>query len=193
MAKLFGGKDPFEDPFFNEPFERLFDWKNEFDGQPSSRKQITIDEINPDGDDTHHAQEATDQSKQLVKKNPKKKSTNQGMQSLSYRRVAYGGLNGWYYSCSEGRMTGRDGVVLAEIKEEDKTIGESLHTISKGIRDKGMGEAIGKAFQVWIGLYLGWPFLRLEYYGFWEMFNLMISPRVLLREQEELSLLTRRK
>ncbi|GAA0172354.1 intercellular signal molecule [Lithospermum erythrorhizon] len=60
-----------------------------------------------------------------------------GMQSLSYRRVAYGGLNGWYYSCSEGRMTGRDGVVLAEIKEEDKTIGESLHTISKGIRNKG--------------------------------------------------------
>ncbi|GAA0172351.1 hypothetical protein LIER_26195 [Lithospermum erythrorhizon] len=78
MAKLFGGKDPFEDPFFSEPFERLFDWKNEFDGQPSSRKQITIDEINPDGDDTHHAQEATDESKQLVKKNPKKKSTNQG-------------------------------------------------------------------------------------------------------------------
>lgn len=139
MAKFFGGKDPFEDPFFSEPFESLFDWKNQFvfDEQPSSKKQITIEEMNPDSGDTDHAQETTEQTKQLVKKNSKKKSANKGTQRLSYKRVAYGGLNGWYYTCSEGRMTGEDGVVLAEIKEEDKTIGESLHTISKGIRDKG--------------------------------------------------------
>lgn len=42
-----------------------------------------------------------------------------------------------YYTCSEGRMIGPDGVVLAEMKEEDKMIGESLHTISKGIHNKG--------------------------------------------------------
>lgn len=42
-----------------------------------------------------------------------------------------------YYICSEGKMIGPDGVVLAEMKEEDKTIGESLHTISKGIHNKG--------------------------------------------------------
>nr|XP_027106434.1 uncharacterized protein LOC113726764 isoform X2 [Coffea arabica] len=42
-----------------------------------------------------------------------------------------------YYTCSEGRMNGGDGVFLAEMKEEDKIVGESLHTISKGIHDKG--------------------------------------------------------
>lgn len=33
-----------------------------------------------------------------------------GMQSFSFRRVAYGGINGTYYSCTEGRRVGDDGV-----------------------------------------------------------------------------------
>lgn len=69
-----------------------------------------------------------------------------------------------YYSSSFGKMTGGDGVsgifmwdgvvlvinivlilifllsleqvVLTEMKEEDKIVGESLHTLSKGIHDK---------------------------------------------------------
>lgn len=37
--------------------------------------------------------------------------------SFVYRRVAYGGLDGMYYTCSEGRVTGGDGV-SAEILTE---------------------------------------------------------------------------
>ncbi|KAG5597737.1 hypothetical protein H5410_038969, partial [Solanum commersonii] len=106
MSKLFGGKTPFNDPFFTEPFGG---WNDPLDVQQDSRKQITIEELNPESDG--------------------------GSQSFSYRRVSYGGLNGTYYTCSEGRMIGPDGV--SKMKEEDKTIGESLHTISKGIHNKG--------------------------------------------------------
>ncbi|GKD45451.1 hypothetical protein Tco_1270096, partial [Tanacetum coccineum] len=48
--------------------------------------------------------------------------------SFSYRRVAYGGVNGVYYSSSIGQRTGGDGVMLLEMKEEDKTVGQALHT-----------------------------------------------------------------
>ncbi|GKC72473.1 putative myeloid leukemia factor, partial [Tanacetum coccineum] len=57
--------------------------------------------------------------------------------SFSYRRVAYGGVNGVYYSSSIGQRTGGDGVMLLEMKEEDKTVGQALHTISRGIHEKG--------------------------------------------------------
>ncbi|XP_060218844.1 uncharacterized protein LOC132645711 isoform X2 [Lycium barbarum] len=136
MSKFFGGKDPFDDPFFKEPFGGWFGWNDPFDGQQGSGKQITIEELNPEGDGDQ-AQENSEPSKDLVVKNKKPSKKSNGSHSLSYRRVAYGGLNGMYYSCSEGRMTGPDGVVLAEMKEDNKTIGESLHTISKGIHDKG--------------------------------------------------------
>lgn len=136
MAKLFGGKDPFDDPFFSEPFGGLFGWNDPYNGHQGSRKQITIEELNPEGDGDH-AQESSEPRKDLVVKNKKPSKKSNGSHSFSYRRVAYGGLNGMYYTCSEGRMTGSDGVVLAEMKEEDKTIAESLHTISKGIHNKG--------------------------------------------------------
>ena len=60
MSKLFGGKDPFDDPFFSEPFGGFFGEKNPFADPffaspfgypPASRKQISIEEINPDDDD----------------------------------------------------------------------------------------------------------------------------------------------
>ncbi|CAL5442334.1 unnamed protein product [Camellia sinensis] len=42
-----------------------------------------------------------------------------------------------YYTASVTRKTGDDEVVLMEINEEDKTVGEALNTISRGVHDKG--------------------------------------------------------
>ncbi|XP_027113060.1 uncharacterized protein [Coffea arabica] len=143
MSKLFGGKDPFDDPFFSEPFGGFFGEKNPFADPffaspfgypPASRKQISIEEINPDDDDD--GANISNAGKELSVRNPNYHANGSGS-SFSYRRVAYGDQDGMYYTCSEGRMNGGDGVFLAEMKEEDKIVGESLHTISKGIHDKG--------------------------------------------------------
>nr|XP_043621665.1 uncharacterized protein LOC122593335 [Erigeron canadensis] len=117
MSKLFGGKDPFDDPFFTQPFH----------AHVGSRKEITIEELDNDS--------GPDDKQVAVTKTPAHHSHESG--SFNYRRVAYGGVNGVYYSSSIGRRTGGDGVVLLEIKEEDKTVGQALHTISRGIHDKG--------------------------------------------------------
>ncbi|KAL6981798.1 hypothetical protein U1Q18_023419 [Sarracenia purpurea var. burkii] len=42
-----------------------------------------------------------------------------------------------YYTASITKKIGDDEVVLMEINEEDKTVGQALNTISRGIRDKG--------------------------------------------------------
>ncbi|KAK4372006.1 hypothetical protein RND71_007390 [Anisodus tanguticus] len=125
MSKLFGGKDPFGG------------WNDPFDGQLGCPKQITIEELNSEGDSDQTRQNYEPRKHLVVKNRRKPSKKSNGSRSFSYSRVAYGGLNGMYYTCSEGRMTGPDGVVLAEMKEDDKTIGESLHTISKGIHNKG--------------------------------------------------------
>ncbi|KAL2536511.1 Calcium-binding EF-hand family protein [Forsythia ovata] len=144
MAKLFGGKDPFDHPFFTQPFGGLFGGKDlfddpfftrPFDRQPGSARQITIQELNPDSDSENGVQSKDVSNKEQVVKNPTDYAS--GTQSFIYQRVAYGGLDGVYYSSSTGKMTGGDGVVLMEMKEEDKIVGESLHTLSKGIHDKG--------------------------------------------------------
>ncbi|XP_055817449.1 uncharacterized protein LOC129886684 isoform X2 [Solanum dulcamara] len=146
MSKLFGGKNPFDDPFFTEPFGV---WNDPCDGQQGARKQITIEELNPQGDgDGGQAQENSEPRKDLVVNNKKPSKKANGSHRFSYRRVAYGGLNGMYYTCSEGRMTGPDGVVLAEMKEDDKTIGESLHTISKGIHNKTSLATLNKTLKL---------------------------------------------
>ncbi|KAG8363390.1 hypothetical protein BUALT_Bualt19G0017400 [Buddleja alternifolia] len=141
MAKFFGGKNPFDDPFFTQPFGVYspFDdpfFTHTFDNNAGSRKQITIEELNPDDDHDDDAWKKNNMpSKELSVKNSYEFPT--GSQSFSFQRVAYGGLDGVYYTSTIGRRTGGDGVTLMEMKEEDRTVGESLHTISKGIHDKG--------------------------------------------------------
>ncbi|GKB78441.1 40S ribosomal protein S13 [Tanacetum coccineum] len=121
MSKLWG-KDPFDDPFFTEPF-------NWGDG---SRKEITIEELDNEGENPVPNTEVA------VRKQPHHKAHEST--SFSYRRVAYGGVNGVYYSSSIGQRTGGDGcgvqLCLLEMKEEDKTVGQALHTISRGIHEK---------------------------------------------------------
>ncbi|KVH89194.1 uncharacterized protein LOC112526895 [Cynara cardunculus var. scolymus] len=118
MSKLFGGKDPFDDPFFT--------WQ--FDGDVGSKREITIEELDDDGKNSVP-------NTGVVSKTPVHSSDES--KSFSFRRVAYGGVDGVYYSSSIGQRTGNDGVVLLEIKEEDKTVGQALHTISRGIHEKG--------------------------------------------------------
>ncbi|XP_057500608.1 uncharacterized protein LOC130784663 isoform X1 [Actinidia eriantha] len=60
-----------------------------------------------------------------------------GQPVLAIRELAYGCLNGMYYTASVTRKSGNDGVVMMEINEEDKTVGQALNTISRGIHDKG--------------------------------------------------------
>lgn len=115
MSKLFGGKDP----FFGYPFDD--------DKQAAPKTEISMQEM----DTQNHSVPA----KEEVLNYPNDNSY--GAPSFSFKRVSYGGINGMYYSSSMGTRTGGDGVVLIEIKEEDKTVGQALSTISKGINDKG--------------------------------------------------------
>ncbi|KAK6142916.1 hypothetical protein DH2020_023264 [Rehmannia glutinosa] len=144
MDNFFGGKGPFDHPFLTQPFGGLFGGKspfdapfftNTFDDLSVSRKQITIEELNPEDDGGHNALQDNKPSKKVSVKNSNEYPT--GTQSSSFQRVKYGGLSGPYYTSSVGIRTGGDGVFLTEIQEEDKTVGQSLHTISKGIHDKG--------------------------------------------------------
>ncbi|KAL0373531.1 UNVERIFIED_CONTAM: hypothetical protein Sradi_3268800 [Sesamum radiatum] len=115
-------EEPIDDPFFARPF----------DDHSASRKQITIEELNPDDDGGYDARQNNIPSKELSVKNSSEYPT--GVQSFSFQRVAYGGLDGVYYTSSMGEELA---VFLMEMKEEDRTVGESLHTISKGIHEKG--------------------------------------------------------
>ncbi|XP_073157140.1 uncharacterized protein [Henckelia pumila] len=144
MSKLFGGKDPFDHPFFTQPFGGLFGGRSPFDDpfftrpfdvHAGSRKQITIEELNPHDQDGSEAMQNHNARDKLSVRDPDEFQT--GFQSFSFQKIAYGGPDGPYYTSSVGRRTGGDGVIMTEMKEEDQLAGESLHTISKGIRDKG--------------------------------------------------------
>ncbi|CAL5331432.1 unnamed protein product [Camellia sinensis] len=132
MSKLFGGKDPFDDPFFTHPFGGMFGTLTD---SGNRSKEVTIEELDSDGNplNLNHSDQP---NKELIVKNPNAKNGN-GTKSFSFKRVAYGGLNGIYYTASVTRKTGDDEVVLMEINEEDKTVGEALNTISRGVHDKG--------------------------------------------------------
>ncbi|KAL7591636.1 hypothetical protein Lser_V15G31746 [Lactuca serriola] len=58
-------------------------------------------------------------------------------QSISFKKVTYGGINGAYYTATTTRKSNNDGVVLEDTKEANKTTGQATHRISKGIHDKG--------------------------------------------------------
>ncbi|KAL7203705.1 hypothetical protein ACSBR2_016877 [Camellia fascicularis] len=132
MSKLFGGKDPFDDPFFTHPFGGMFGTLTD---SGNRSKEVTIEELDSDGNplNLNHSDQP---NKELIVKNPNAKNGN-GTKSFSFRRVAYGGLNGMYYTASVTRKTGDDEVVLMEVNEEDKTVGEALNTISRGVHNKG--------------------------------------------------------
>lgn len=167
MSSIFGGRDPFDDPFFSRPFgsifePSIFDTHNSFDDIPhpnaSSPKELVIEEMDTDSDDEGEAKnrdygatsgkdpviEHPDDEGEEVQKDVRV-NTNRNIiertkpqtRSVSYKKVTYGGINGAYYTATRSRKSGSDGVVLEDSKEADKTTGRATHRISKGIHDKG--------------------------------------------------------
>lgn len=69
MSKLFGGEDPFDDPFFTTPFSGLFPAQY---NAGNRSKEITIEEVDSDGNPLKHSEP----SKELVAKKPNGKQAN---------------------------------------------------------------------------------------------------------------------
>ncbi|XVF22720.1 hypothetical protein REPUB_Repub12eG0195100 [Reevesia pubescens] len=141
MPSLFGGIDPFEDPFFNRPFEEL-----NADGEEDKEKD--------EGTTTEHAGSGKEPSIE----HPDDGANDGKIQNANHRnyydrvegtksqarsfsvqtcKVTYGGVDGAYYTSTKSRRTGSDGVVIEERKEADRTTGQATHRISRGIHDKG--------------------------------------------------------
>lgn len=140
MSKFFGGKDPFDDPFFTDPYAGMYHEQTQFGNQS---KDVTIEEVDSDGNPLNPPSEP---SKDVVVRNPSGKKDNNknpngqnanGSKIFCYQRVSYGGINGTYYTASVTRKAADDGVIFTEINEEDKSAGEALNTVSRGVRDKG--------------------------------------------------------
>ncbi|XP_048320311.2 uncharacterized protein LOC107430250 isoform X2 [Ziziphus jujuba] len=51
--------------------------------------------------------------------------------------VSYGGANGTYYTSSNTRRTGSDGLTFEESKEADTATRQASHCVSRGLRNKG--------------------------------------------------------
>ncbi|XP_024993244.1 uncharacterized protein LOC112527008 isoform X2 [Cynara cardunculus var. scolymus] len=155
MSGILGGRDPFDDPFFNRPFEgmfgpSIFDTHGPSDlpyPSESSSKGLVIEEIDTDDEEEegkNGASRSATSGKEEVKKDVRFNGNHNRMegtkpqtQSISYKKVTYGGINGAYYTATTTRKSGSDGVVLEDSKEANKTTGRATHRISKGIHDKG--------------------------------------------------------
>ncbi|GKA36215.1 hypothetical protein Tco_0722706 [Tanacetum coccineum] len=166
-SSIFGGRDPFDDPFFKRPFgsmfePSIFDTRSSFDDMPHlnarSSKGLVIEELDSDDEEDEggftsgkgplieHPDDEEEVKKDVrVNENhnrfdgtkPQSQSQSQSQNHFSFKKVTYGGINGVYYTATTSRKSGSDGVVLEDSKEADKTTGQATHRISKGIHDKG--------------------------------------------------------
>lgn len=169
-SSIFGGRDPFDDPFFTRPFGSIFEHNSIFDTHTSSddlphlnansSKGLVIEEIDTDGEEEEEEDEGNngnsgstsgkgpliehpddeDEVKKETRFNKNHNRVDQSKsktQSISFKKVTYGGINGAYYTATTTRKSGSDGVVIEDSKEADKTTGQATHRISKGIHDKG--------------------------------------------------------
>ncbi|WMV11280.1 hypothetical protein MTR67_004665 [Solanum verrucosum] len=198
----FGGRDPFDDPFFSRPSQSSM--LHPITPSDDESNRPVIQEIDTEDDDedaplepdeengdvngskkkrdrayanrnplVEHPEDLTDDhsksskiiSKDVTRgmKDMKLEGTQSKPQSMSYRRVTYGGIDGTYYTATTSRRAGNDGVcslqlvswvdilvltssdsvcvvkqrVLEESKQADSTTGQATHRISRGIQDKG--------------------------------------------------------
>ncbi|KAK4379394.1 hypothetical protein RND71_001256 [Anisodus tanguticus] len=183
MSSIFGGRDPFDDPFFTRASANLSQSSMLHPRTPADDLQQVdesnrpvIQEIDMDDEEevsleleeedgaangskekrdrahanrsplVEHPEDQTDdhsKSKSVSKnvthgmKDMKLEGTQSKTQCMSYRRVAYGGIAGTYYTATTTRRTGSDGRVLEESKQADSTTGQATHRVSRGIHDKG--------------------------------------------------------
>ncbi|KAK7390116.1 hypothetical protein VNO78_25415 [Psophocarpus tetragonolobus] len=167
MPGLFGGRDPFDDPFFTDPFGSMCGPSSASrEVQNTNRdKGIVIEELDSDDEGAYNIPETGDKDfEQKISKSTMEPSVehpdddvNEVKSSdVTYKnghymaepskthkfsfqtsRVTYGGIDGAYYTSTRTRRTGSDGVVMEENKEADTTTGQATHKISRGIHDKG--------------------------------------------------------
>ncbi|CAJ2655628.1 unnamed protein product [Trifolium pratense] len=162
MPSVFGGRDPFDDPFFSDPFGRMRDPSSASSRstQKYREKGVVIKELDSDDEGTDNFDEKISRSTMepsiehpdddvnegensgVTYKNDHHKSKepskdhNRNM-SFQTSKVTYGGIDGAYYTSTRTRRMGADGVVMEESKEADTTTGEATHRITRGINDKG--------------------------------------------------------
>ncbi|EEF50381.1 conserved hypothetical protein [Ricinus communis] len=155
---LYGGRDPFDDPFFTRPFRSMFQSSNSSTSdvsQTNGAKGIVIEELNSDDESEKEKETDTGLENEPSVEHPddeeKSKTVNHGSdynriegtksqaRSFSFQtcKVTYGGVDGAYYTSTRTRRAGNDGVIVEESKEADKTTGQATHRISRGIHDKG--------------------------------------------------------
>ncbi|BAT97750.1 hypothetical protein VIGAN_09128500 [Vigna angularis var. angularis] len=136
MPSLFGGRDPFDDPFFRDPFDSLFgsnsasramqnpnrekgvvieeldsddcpqDGDNDFD-QKKSRSTVEPSVEHPDDDDVSERKNSDVTYKNDLYKTKPSKANKFSFQSS---RVTYGGIDGAYYTSTRTRKMGANGV-----------------------------------------------------------------------------------
>ncbi|XP_022757083.1 myeloid leukemia factor 1-like isoform X2 [Durio zibethinus] len=165
MPGLFGGRDPFDDPFFTHPFgstseSGIFDQSASSRDTPESRrsKGIVIEELNSDDEEDKGTTEYAGLGKEPSIEHPDDGANDGKIQNVNHTnnydrvegtksqarscsvqtsKVTYGGTDGAYYTSTKSRRTGSDGVVIEERKEADRTTGQATHSISRGIHNKG--------------------------------------------------------
>ncbi|KAF7826006.1 myeloid leukemia factor 1 isoform X2 [Senna tora] len=166
IPSLFGGRDPFDDPFFTSPFDNMFGPTSAPRNMQkmSTEKGIIIKELDSDDEGGIYYSETGDKeqnksrstmeptvehpddddnavgkNKNVTYRNDRNKVEPSKPVNFSFRtcKVTYGGVDGAYYTSTKTRKMGADGVVLEESKEADKTTGEATHRITRGIHDKG--------------------------------------------------------
>ncbi|XP_074263189.1 uncharacterized protein LOC141585999 [Silene latifolia] len=158
------GRNPFDDPFFTtRPFDSAFYRSNPVSGSRSvvPPSEPVIQELSSDDDEDGRENEGDEDLKNARRSNepfvnhPDEESDG-GQEDIKYTtgnnrtvstqprsfkvtscKVSYGGVDGVYYSSSSTRRMGSDGVIMEESKEADKSKGEAIHRVSRGLNDKG--------------------------------------------------------
>ncbi|KAL5133020.1 hypothetical protein HKD37_03G006409 [Glycine soja] len=167
MPSLFGDRDPFDDPFFTDPFDSLFGPSSASRAMQKTNREkgIVIEELDSDDEGGDNGPEIGD--KDFDKKKSKStmepsvehpdddvnerknsdityKNDHYMVEPLKARkfsfqtsRVTYGGIDGAYYTSTRTRKMGANGELMEENKEGDTTTGQATHRITRGIHDKG--------------------------------------------------------
>ncbi|GKV12922.1 hypothetical protein SLEP1_g24004 [Rubroshorea leprosula] len=161
MPNLFGGRDPFDDPFFTRPFGSIFDGigatsldaprKNGVNGiviqeldsdaeQGKAEKGTADRSMSSNEPSVEHPDNSPNERKMNLRNDyDRVEGTKSEARTFSVQtcKVTYGGIDSAYYTSTRTRRTGSDGVLIEESKEADTTTGQATHRISRGINDKG--------------------------------------------------------
>ncbi|KAM1027890.1 hypothetical protein ACFX2A_041596 [Malus domestica] len=147
FPSLFGGRDPFGDPFFSRPIGSIFESSMFSPSSVSSdtpgsgrANKISVSGKEPSIDHPDDVVDAERKSKDVTYRNDR--NNVEGAQSQGHNfsvqtcRVTCGDVDGAYYTSTRTRRAGGDGVALEETKEADKTTGQATHRVSRGLHDK---------------------------------------------------------